>query len=359
MKVVLNTAQLQNLVTKAVKGAGNNKLLPMTSLMAISYDGNGMLSLTTTDNTNYLTVKAMDVSMSDDELEVVVIADNFAKLISRMTSETITFTHESGSFFISGGKSTYNIELPLDVDGSEIKFERPMLTPPEIETIKLSSIKSIINTGKSALATTLETPCYTAYYVGKNVISTDTYKICCIDEQLVKEPLLISSETMDLLDLAESDLEYGKDKDSIGFKSVDDTFLLITKPYDGLETYSVDAIMGLVESKFKSACVVKKNDILQALDRLAIFVSQYDRNIIQMSFTKNALVLKNKKSAGTEEIDYLKECDGEEFDCAIDIEMLISQIKANSVDDVTIYYGLPNCIKIADGNITQIIALSE
>lgn len=357
MKLTLNASQLQNLVTKAIKGSSNNKLLPMTSLMSIDYDGKGKLALTTTDITNYLTVAINDASNSSEELHLVVMAENFAKLVSKMTSENINLEYEDNTFTVSGGRSNYKIELPLDVDGSLIKLVSPEVSGKVGKTVKLTSIKNILTTAKSSLATTLNEPCYTAYYIGESVLSTDTYKICCIKEKLLDKPVLISSDTMDLLDLAEADLKCTMSGDSIKFETDDGLYSLSTKTYDGIESYSVDAISQLVESEFKSYCVLNKNDMLQALDRLALFVGSYDRNVINISFDAEQLVMTNKAQAGTEIVDYASEDKGVEFNCSIDIELLMSQIKAAPNDEIKLYYGLDNCIKIADDSTIQIISL--
>lgn len=361
MKLSINTNQLQNLVTKAIKGASDNKLLPMTSLMSIDYDGAGKLSLTTTDMTNYLTVATNDASQNTDELHVVVIADSFAKLVSKMTSETIEIDFTDNTFTLSGGKSNYKLELPLDVDGSLIKLQAPEVTGKSEQTIKLTSVKNILSTAKASLATSLAIPCYTAYYVGDEVLSTDSLKICCIKDKLLKKPALIRADTMDLLDIAESDLKCVISDSAIKFETEDGVFALSTKVFDGLEVYSVDAINGLVDLSFESECTLYKNDLLQALDRLALFVDKVDRNVINMSFGKDKLVLTNKAQAGVEEIDYASESEAKDFECTIDIEMLISQIKATPDDKFTMYYGLDNCIKIVNEakDIIQIISLLD
>ena len=55
MQFTINTTKFQELVAKAVKGSSNNKLLPITSLMAIDLAGKRLV-LTTTDTTNYFQV---------------------------------------------------------------------------------------------------------------------------------------------------------------------------------------------------------------------------------------------------------------------------------------------------------------
>ena len=364
MKLSINTNQLQSLVTKAIKGASNNKIFPMTCLMAIDYAFDtdksfGKLSLTTTDLTNYLTVSLDEVSACTDELHLVVYAENFAKLISKMTSESVTLEFDGEFFTVSGGKSSYKIELPLDVDGTFVKMSVPEIDESNTNTkiVKLSAIKNILTTAKTSLATTLDTPCYTAYYIGDNILSSNGYKICCIKEKLLDTPVLLGSVTIDLLDLAESDLNCVLVGDSIKFSTADGNYILRTKVYEGIESYSADAITQLAESEFEASVVLNKNDMLQALDRLSVFVGEYDRNVIFMHFGEDGLTLTNKAKAGTEQIDYVSKNGDLVFDCAIEIDLLTSQIKAQQNDDFKLYYGLPNCVKIADDNIVQIIAL--
>ena len=112
----------------------------------------------------------------------------------------------------------------------------------------------------------------------------------------------------------------------------------------------------LIDAKFDHECVVKKDDMLQALDRLSVFVGPYDRNAILLGFGEGNIVLHNRKEAGEEIIDCISDGDGE-FSCAIDVELFKSQIRVNSTDNVTIQYGHDKCIKIVDGNAVQVISL--
>lgn len=56
MKLQIKTTKLQEMLARAIKGASNNKLIPLTSLIAISLK-DGELTLITTDATNYLYVR--------------------------------------------------------------------------------------------------------------------------------------------------------------------------------------------------------------------------------------------------------------------------------------------------------------
>ena len=87
MKLQIKTTKLQEMLSKAIKGASNNKLIPLTGLIAIQLKDN-KLTLTTTDATNYLYIQ--DDNIEGDDFYAVVQVDTFAKLVARMTCETIT-----------------------------------------------------------------------------------------------------------------------------------------------------------------------------------------------------------------------------------------------------------------------------
>ena len=89
MKFTIQTELMKDVVARAIKGAGNNKLIPITSMMCIELK-NGDLTVITTDATNYLYIKEQHVA--GDDFYVVVDANQFAKLVSKMTCENITMT---------------------------------------------------------------------------------------------------------------------------------------------------------------------------------------------------------------------------------------------------------------------------
>jgi hypothetical protein len=98
---------------------------------------------------------------------------------------------------------------------------------------------------------------------------------------------------------------------------------------------------------------------MQLLDRLSIFVSAYDKNGIFLTFTQEGLQIDSKQSNSSELVNYIESSNFKPFTCCIDIEMLSSQVKANTSDSIEIYYGKDSAIKLQEGNTTQIIALLD
>lgn len=357
MKLSIKTVVLQEMVSRAIKGAGQNKLIPLTSLIAIQLKKK-RLTLITTDASNTLYI--MQDKVEGENFYCVVQVEQFSKLISRMTSEN-TILELDGAILTVSGNGNYKIELPLDENGELIKYPDPVAENKlngEVKDINLSTIKTILNTNKAALATTMEMPAYTGYYVGEKVVSTDTYKICGLSVKLFDEPLLIAPDTMNMLDVMT--------EEKIGVYMKDDIIEFITKDcivfahkMEGIEDFAIDAINGLLNEEFESSCKVSKTDLLALLDRISLFVGVYDNKSITLTFTDKGIDISSKQSNGVEMITYMDSKNFKAYTCNIDITLLVQQIKANAADSIEIQYGNERSIKIVDGNITQVIALLE
>lgn len=357
MQLKVRTETLKDMVSRAIKGASNNKLIPITSLMAIQLKDN-ILTITTTDATNYLYVK--EEKIEGDDFYVVVPVDVFSKLIARLTCENVVMTEKDGVLQVKGN-GTYDIELPLDENGNNIVYPNPIndfdmeLEPKEIHA---STIAAILNSIKPALATTLDVPCYTGYYLGDRVVGTDSYKIASMDIKITDEPMLISQELMNLLDVMTSEkIDMRVSDDTIVFTSPD--CIIYGNKMEGIDDFQIEPISALVDSNFKSVCKVSKSSLLQVLDRLSLFIGAYDKNGINLTFTKEGLQISSKSSSGVEILDYVESTKFKAFNCMIDIVALFTQVKAQVSDSVTIYYGETNAIKMVDGNLTQVVALMQ
>lgn len=355
MKLHIKTTKLQEMLSKAIKGASNNKLIPLTGLIAIQLK-DGTLTLTTTDATNYLYIQ--DDGIEGDDFYAVVQVDTFAKLVARMTCETITIDlHES--YMNVTGNGTYKIDIPLDEDGNPIAYPNPaemVNRTNQIGSLSIPTIKTIIGSLKQALMTTNDYPWYACYFVGDSVIATDTFKISTLRKKLFTEPRLVSSEQMNLLDVMwDETVDVFADGDKMLFVSPHCTLYAI-EPMD-IDEFSVDAIESLVTQRFGSMCKLPKNAVLRLLDRISLFVGIYDNGEICLTFTPEGLMVESKASTGTEMIPYIESFNFSDFVCSVNVGMLTSQIKAQSGDTIELWYGEDSSVKIVDGDIVAIVAL--
>lgn len=354
--MIIKTDVLKELVIKAGKGIGNNKLIPITSLMGIKADGE-WITITTTDGTNYLYIKE---KLDSEEFNVTIDADKFSKLVSKLTCENVTLTLKDKSLEVVGN-GTYNIELPLDESGELIDYPNPLETFDEADSEKtvldLSTIQLILNSVKPSLAETTSVPCYTGYYFGENVIATDSFKIASLDRKLFSTPTLLSREFVDLLSILDTEpIRVLLKNNVIVVKSYNCD--IYGRVMNGIEDFQIDAISKLLESDFDNVCKVSKQELLQVLDRLSLFVNMYDKNAITLNWTPLGLEISSKTQSGIETLNYLDDNETfTPFECLVNISLLQAQVKAQSGDEVEIYYGKSNCIKLKDIDTTYIVAL--
>ena len=145
----MNTKQLQTLVSKAMKCASCESDVPLTNMMSIEVKDK-VLTLTTTDENTYLFVS--DECDSED-FYVVVEVELFSKLISKLTSETVTLNVVNDSLEVDGN-GHYVIGLPYDIDGGLIKFPNPRAKLAETaarDEVNLSTLKMILATAKASV----------------------------------------------------------------------------------------------------------------------------------------------------------------------------------------------------------------
>ena len=357
MKLVLKTDKLKEMVQRAVKGCSNNKMFPLTSLLGIELK-NHKLTLTTTDMTNYVYIREENVDGED--FYVSVPADVFSKLVGNTTSDTITLNAQP-SYLEVIGNGKYKINLVLDENGNVVRFPNytENLIQDEIGTVHFTTIKVILNSLKPALATTLENPAYTNYFVGNSVVASDTQVINIMNNKLfsgIDKPLFISAELMNLLNVMTEENISVRYKDNV-IEFVSDECIIHGELFDYTDDYQIDEIMAISEIPFSSSCKISRAAFLQLLDRIALFIGDYADGAIDLKFTKEGLMVESKAQLGAETIPYGESNNFRDFVASIEIRVLKAQVKAQSGDMLEIFYGQDNAIKFVDGNIISIIGL--
>ena len=353
MKVA--TGRIKDAVNKVIKGAGFNNLIPITSLLGIEL-ADGRLSFYTTDMTNNLVVSVDKVA--GDDIDIVVDADIFSKLIAKTTSEEVEMTVDEDTLLVKGN-GKYKVPLISDESGL-VTFPKPDINvDSDPVEVKLTSIMNAYNINKNALAKTLEQPELTAYYCGDRVISTDGTVITFNDFKLMDtDPILIPAQMMLLLTLMDNEnITCYINGTSICFMT--DNMTVEGTLAEGIEDYPVEAITAYLDETFNSNCKVPKEVLLSVIDRLSLFIEPYDKNGAYFTFGRRGINVHSMKDSSTETINYVESKDFSEFTCLVDIPLLKSQLDAIPEDTVQIFYGNENAIMLKCGKVTQIIALLE
>lgn len=354
--LTIKTSTLQGLMTKAVKGASNSKFNVLTGLLHVVLE-NGVLTLTTTDSDNYLTIKQKDVT--GDNLSFTVNVNTFSKLVFKTSSENIKVSVTNDTISITGN-GTYKIPVQLDADGSEIKYPTHEINNPEFSgSVKTSVLKSIAQYNKPSLALTMEKPYLTRYMCTEDcVISGDEYNVCRNNVSTFNTNILISPVVMDLLCMCEEEeISYSIYQNNMLFETP--TMKLFSLVSDGSSEYPVDIIKSITDQEYVSDCVIPKTTMINVIDRLSIFINDDDQNGLYMTFTKDGIKMESMKNDGVESVPYQGSNNFKDFTCCVGVDSFRKQLVSRSGESVHIYYGDDSTLTIKEGNIIQVISLQE
>lgn len=360
MELKMKTEVLKDMVAKSIKGVGNDKLMPLTTKMAIRLRNN-ILTLITTDGTNYLYVSNNDVK--GDDFYIVIESEQFSKLVSKMTSEDISIKLEDNYVTVKGN-GIYKIEIPLDESTEEfITFPDPAekleLKEEDCSSVSLATFKLVLESCKPSLATTYEDPQYTGYYVGEQVITTDRTTVAGLNRNLFgNTKCLVSPKFMELTNVLTAD--------TVSVYTFDNNIVCATpncsiygKVMEGVEDFEVDTISELLNTEMSSTCSVNSQALLSVLDRICLFVGQYDNSAIKLSFEKDGLTVESMKSNGVEVIPYVGKADITPFTGYIDVVSFSQQVKAYNNETVTIEFGDDMAVKLVDADLTILVCLLD
>ena len=352
------TQILKDATNKAIKGASNNNLMPLTSMIGLKLN-DGVLSLLTTDMSNTLCVKIDKVA--GDDVDITVPSEVFSKLINKLYCDTTELTL-NGETLVVKGNGTYKIPLVVDEEGIVSFPDIEMLDSDKIKpsNVKLTSIMRAYNINRASLCKTLDFPELTGYYCANRVVSTDGNVITFNNFNLLgsESPVLISAQMMQLLTLNDSeDITLYDGGNTLSF--VTDNVIITGPKLDGIDSYPYEDVVAYLDEAFESSCKVPKELLLSVLDRLSLFIEPYDNNCANFTFSRVGINIHSKKDSSTEVINYTGSDNFKSFSCSVNIPLLKEQLLAYPDDTVQIFYGNDNAIKLVSGSVIQVIALDE
>ena len=357
----IKTTKLQEMVSKAVKGVGANKLIPLTEMIAIKLEG-GVLTITSTDINNYLNITA---KVDGEDFYVVIQAEQFSKLIARTTSENVNLEVSDNELKIIGnGEHTVPVVLD-DETGEMLIYPDPSKDfdrGNKIGSISGDILRTILSEIEPSVASTAEIPQYTNFYVGEFVMATDTYKIGWLDVKVFDEPKLISVPTMDLLEVLSGDqvIQVFESNGKLLFVS-EEWGTLYAPAMPNIDSYQVDKIMAYIQQSYPSKCVLPKLEILQLIDRLSLFVDSNDDGAVTIAFGKDGVKIASKQSNSVEVVPYLSCENFADSNGVMYLDMFRSQAKAQTGDTIELHFGDGKSLKLVDAptKVTSIVCLAK
>lgn len=357
----IKTEELGRLVNIVYKAVGNNKLIPITQMIGIKLN-EGKLTLGATDsfNTLYIGSKVED---ANESIDVCINADLISKLVSKFTCE-FTKLELKENYLLVIGNGEYKLDLLLDDEGKAFKFpNKEVNADASVQEIENKKIIDMKNYGEKSLAQTMEEPDLIAYYVNNDyAISTDRNIMTVINNQYSNTPLTLRSKFVELFTIMKEKVKLSTWKNQttgeINLFATDDEIKLFSKVNGNVEDYPYEAIKNLVDtSEFKINAKINVKDLLAVLDRISLFVTPYDSNVIDIHLSDGKLFISSIKATGVEVVKLNNLSNNESWEGKIDVEMLSGQLNSFNKEEIDIYFG--ECIKLVEDNVVKLICLCE
>ena len=359
-KSVVPTAVLQDLVLRASKGSTNIDNIPMSSLMHVWTEG-GKLYAATTDNTNYLTTFA---EVQTTPFNIIVKTKEFTQIVSKLTSVDTIFSIEGAKVTIeANGK--YNILSMTEADGTSIEFPSIEVSPEGATThLKPEEIKSILSLNKSCKAEKNELPsasCVRNYYMNNEyTLTTNYYKACANKVVVVDKPVMISSVVMDLVNSVadESGVDVYQDDKYVVFEST--VGKLVGRKEEGIEEYPAEPLTNLIKQPLANTVQINRTLLIQAVDRMCLFVDSFEQNRLYLTFTKDGLQLYSSKTDSSELVKYIGTPNFAAEDTvkfSVNGFFLKSELSACDREDLTVRFSSSVGLQIVDDKATLMLGI--
>lgn len=368
----ISTQILQEKCKKILDAIGNKKGIVVDKVELKVESGTVYLSIT--DREYYLTVPVAEVADAAEEgFRVVVEADKFLKLISKITTETVTLKASDGILRVKGNG---DYKLPVIADNKTGQVI-------ELPKIAIHNVTSKFNIKNAILQSMLK---YNAKLLGNNGVErfpfvfmdekgaiTYTNNACInafaleqpvalyLSEKLVKLFKLFRSENVDFT-LGFDELPNGILQQKVCFSDGDATlYAILTTDNQVMDSFPASSLRGLSEKVPPHTAVISKAELIGALDRIALFRANVDSKIayaIRMNFSENGVTIEDYGKNNSEAISYSKPCatlaGGLEYDAVFNVDDLYL-ILANCEDEyLTISFG-SSMMYLTKANIINII----
>lgn len=350
MKV--NTSILKNMLSAASR-CKPSKLLEITNYYELDFSVEG-ISLRATDGVNFITIN--HPTKCDDQMSVIVKADQFSKLINKTTKDTVGLKLMDNYLEVKGN-GTYKVEIVSDevYPTLDIDADKEFM-------ITYTTLSNAVIDGAKAKSTSPNDGALYSYLLRDNqIITADAIKVYSteLDGEYLDDVELLIPPTLATL-LQSIDVEniiFKVNKDCTLLRAIGQNVIITGALQEGAPEYP--NVMPLLAGKYPHTCELNVKEVLQALDRLNLFVSLYDRGIIDLVFTDVNMTI-STSSKSLETIEYTKGIDlPEPFIISVDGGYLKDLFSAVDEPSVTIEFGADETIKLCTKNSTMLLAAAD
>ena len=362
--IKLKTSILRDALNKVAKVCSFKPELPLTFLIEIKTEED-KLSVMGTDGLSTLIVNSK-LDEPVESMRAVVDAKIVSNLLSKITTEFVELNMNKQSLTITGN-GVYELELRVDEAGEIVSFPLVEFNMDEAkDELNLKSLVSKLLVSMNIIPEDFDDKELRYCYVGDNVVTAGPSVITSIenDEDMKNKEFYFRPEYLNII----TTLPYEKAKYLINEENFiigNNDFTLVTKRSKEDEEYlsqfkevTYVNIKKLTEAELKNKAKINRSTILGLVDRLSLFVSEYENYALYFKFMPDKLIVSSGRDNGKEEFS-LKDPQTEglvEYTVTYSLIDLKRQLEALNQDEVEIQFDNESeIIKFVDGKIIEIV----
>lgn len=353
MKV--NTKTLRSMLGR-VSACKPTNLLEITNYYELEFTQDG-LNLNATDGTNYMTVTD-DTCKTDNPISIIVKGDQFTKLINKTTTDDVDLIVK-GSYLQVVGNGVYKVEIVEDEIYPKFKIEIS-----DSYKVSLDDMKRAINGGKYAKSGVPNDGVLFSFLLRDNELTTaDAIKVYnkSIEGAMGNLSALISPSLANMvMSIDVDDVEISVNAENTLIMFMGDNVVVGGAIVEGAEEYP--DLSEMFNAPYPYTVEVDTQLVLQAIDRLGLFVSIYDKGIIDIVFTSTGITLATS-SKSHETIPFVANIDPLESDATymvrVNCKYLQDIFNAIGEPSVFIEFGEDDIIKFVTTDTTMLLATAD
>lgn len=352
-KITCNLDELKWASGKIKASQMTTRFITVSALVRVAFE-NGKLSLTATDIDNMVKVEVN--ATGDEGGEGYIALDKFCGLIDKFDKETvdIEFNEADVTLTCSAMKGKgYSIAKSNEV------FEYSDVPAVEEWTaVDWEKLQQFLKISPVAVAQDNRIPKLANYYLGNDIISACQTRVCRIEANLFNAELVIPPPVHRLWKLF--------DKGDIKFGLTERGILLADGKLSvlGLDGGDMgDSVVSQVRDFVKidddnSQILIKKNEVLKILERLALFTTLRDSHACKISFANDNLILSSSDGSASEGVEYAVVSDkvDTDFSCYFQVAALVDFFRVVSDEELILSFGGDTLIHIVANGMVYCIS---
>lgn len=365
--MVLSTKQFKDVCSTILSAIDTSELSTLKETLELITEGT-TLYLNVTNKEYYASVKF--TLQHEEQFHATVNASQFLKLVATTTSETIELTVRDTYLAM---KANGNYKLPFVYEGDHllqlpaIEIENPTVSM-QVSGDTLNSILQI--NSKEIAKVSVAQPVQKLYYIDELGCITFTTG-ACVNNFTLPQPVkvLVNNRLVRLFKLFKNEqvqftlgydaLVIGDNEETIQTKVKFETDVIsltaITPSDDAmLAKVPVQRIRALASKQYDSSVVINKEEMLQAINRLALFD---DKDLLQITFSRDGSQV--TVAAGENKETLTTEAGGNppqsEYQLLVRLTSVKNVLETCTEQLVTIGYGDHTAIVLSRGMVQNVI----